>query len=242
MADFAPGGKKFDSYTESYKEIINRSARLSGERYEYFAELRLRLMQRELASRTGREDGFSILDFGCGIGETALIFRGIFPQSRLTGVDESGESLAKAASLDLAETRFAAAEGNRLPLADEEFDAVYSNGTFHHIPWDRHVDIMGELRRTVKPGGYLFIFENNPRNPLMMQAMNANPFDAGLKAIPPDLLISDGTRAGLSPAGTRFYFFFPRILKVLRPLEKYLGKVPYGAQYYVLFEKQVTGS
>jgi len=227
----------FDSYTETYKEIINRSVRLSGERYEYFAELRMLLMQSELASRTGRNDGFSILDFGCGIGETARIMAAIFPGSEMTGVDESGESIATAISLCLPKATFLTAGETTLPIVNDKFDVVYSNGTFHHIKRERHADFMGELQRTMKHEGYLFIFENNPRNPLMMRAMKNNPFDTGLTAIPPSRLITIGRAAGLCHVRTRYYFFFPRVLKAIRPLEKLLGRVPFGAQYYVLFRK-----
>jgi ubiquinone/menaquinone biosynthesis C-methylase UbiE len=237
MSKTASGGPQFDSYTDTYKEIINRSARLSGEQYEYFAELRLKLMQRELAAATGRFDGFSLLDFGCGIGDTARIMSGIFPGSELTGIDESGESIARAASLGLPNTTFITAGEDLLPLADEAFDAAYSNGTFHHIPWDRQISLLKELSRAMKQQGLLFIFENNPLNPLMMRAMRMNPFDAGLTAVPPARLIALGKEVGLSPVKTRYYFFFPRILKAMRPLEKLLGSVPFGAQYYVMFRK-----
>jgi SAM-dependent methyltransferase len=237
MNDNPTDGPRFDSYTETYKEIINRSSRLSGERYEYFAELRVKLMQGELASRTGRNDGFSILDFGCGIGETARIMSVLFPASEVTGIDESGESVARAVSLCLPKTAFFTIGEATLPFASERFDAVYSNGTFHHIRWERHAEVIGEILRSMKHGGYLFIFENNPRNPLMLRAMKNNPFDTGLAAIPPARLVEIGRKAGLCHVRTKYYFFFPRILKALRPLEKLLGRVPFGAQYYVLFRK-----
>ena len=231
----------FDSYAENYREIINRSARLSGERFEYFVAVRLELMRRELERRTGREDGFALLDFGCGIGETEKIMTGIFPRSTLTGIDESIESIARAMALSLVRTRFFVARGLPLPLADLEFDAVYSNGTFHHIAAEGRPDMFRELWRVVKPGGHLFVFENNPRNPFMMRAMRTNPFDAGLAAIAPSQLDSVGRLTGWSPLVTRYYFFFPRVLRALRPLEKALGNVPWGAQYYTIFRKPLAG-
>jgi SAM-dependent methyltransferase len=228
---------RFDSYTETYRGVINVSVKLSGEQYEHFAGLRLELMQKELAVRTGRRDGFSILDFGCGIGETAKIMRARFPASSITGVDESGESIAQAVALGLPNTTFIMSEENGIPLAAERFDVVYSNGTFHHIDGERQADFLAELQRTATDAGYIFIFENNPRNPLTVHAMSINPFDAGLKAVYPSRLISLGARVGLHHVKTSYYFFFPRILKIMRPLERFMGRVPFGAQYFVLFKK-----
>ena len=39
--------------------------------------------------------------------------------------------------------------------------------------------------------------------------------------------------AGLSRRKTVYRLFFPRFLAKLRPLERYLTKVPMGAQYFV---------
>lgn len=228
---------KFDPFTETYKDIINKSARLSGENYEYFARLRLELMQKELISRTGENDRFSILDFGCGIGETTRIMREMFPNSTITGYDESGESIAKALTLCLPQTTFVKAVKKGIPAKDEQYNVIYSNGTFHHIDWKDHRHFLKELARVVTLGGYVFIFENNPRNPLMMHAMKKNPFDAGLKAIPPSHLVALGKAVGLSYVKTDYYFFFPRILKLFRLLEKFLRGIPLGAQYYTLFKK-----
>jgi SAM-dependent methyltransferase len=228
---------RFDEYAENYKEIVSKATKLSGECYEYFAELRLSLMRQELAARTGRADGFSLHDFGCGGGDTAKIMPTIFPESIITGTDESGESIAKATALNLPNATFVKIENTGLPVADNTFDATYSNGTFHHIDWNLHETFMDEIRRATKPGGHRVICENNPRNPFMLHAMKVNPFDDGLKAVPPARLIRAGKVAGLNYLGVRYYFFFPNILKFMRPLESFLGNIPFGAQYYVLFNK-----
>ena len=47
------------------------------------------------------------------------------------------------------------------------------------------------------------------------------------------LLESCGLRAGAS----RYYFFFPRFLAALRPLERWLGWVPFGGQFFVVGER-----
>lgn len=229
----------FDAYNQNYKDVINNSARLSGEKYEYFAELRLTLLRHEMLVQTGRTDRYAILDFGCGCGDTVKIMNSVFPESSFTGVDESVDSIATAIGLSLPGTTFLTVEKTIIPVRDNSMDITYSNGTFHHIAWGDHPNVFLEITRVTKPGGFVFICENNPLNPFMMHAMRITPFDKGLKAISPARLIKFGEEAGLDFLGTGYYFFFPRILKFMRPLESFIRCVPFGAQYYVLFRKAV---
>jgi hypothetical protein len=40
--------------------------------------------------------------------------------------------------------------------------------------------------------------------------------------------------AGFGVVGTDFLFYFPRALRVLRPLERVMSSLPLGGQYLVL--------
>jgi hypothetical protein len=79
----------------------------------------------------------------------------------------------------------------------------------------------------------MFIFENNPFNPLTVWNMHNNPFDKGTKMLFPRYLrrLLDG--AGLRAQSPKFYVFFPKQLKGLRWSEPYIRWLPLGAQYYV---------
>src|SRR5437762_2262635 len=78
------------------------------------------------------------------------------------------------------------------------------------------------------PGAPLFIFEHNPYNPLTVRVVRRIPFDEGVKLLRPygaaELLRAAQFRVGRP----RFYFFFPRILRCLRPIEAYLDWMPLG--------------
>src|ERR1019366_5360080 len=174
---------EYDQYVQDYKEIIDRGAALTGETFEYFIELRVDLMARELSARGGSPS--RILDFGCGIGATEKVLRDRFPAASIHGVDASAESIKAAESRGLQGVTFHFSESARLPFADGAFDLVYSNGTFHHIDHGKHAAVFAELRRVLAPGGHLFVFENNPLNPLMVRGMRQNPFDAGTKMLFP---------------------------------------------------------
>lgn len=92
------------------------------------------------------QPGERILDLGCGDGE--LTKRIAQTGATVTGVDASAEMLEAARALGIA-----AEEGNaeRLPFAQESFEAVFSNAALH---WVLDQDaMMAEARRVLKPGG-----------------------------------------------------------------------------------------
>jgi SAM-dependent methyltransferase len=224
---------EFDQYAQSYRDIINRhSVAITGEDFEYFIGLRVGLMLDDV-QRRGEPEPRSVLDFGCGIGATEMVMRSRMPGARLDGVDPSPESIKTAAGQQVPNARFQVCAGIPLPFEDGSFDVVYSNGTFHHIDHAEHPAIFRELARVLRPGGHAFIFENNPFNPLSVYLMRSSPMDAGTKMLFPHYLAGLQRRAGLRVNATRFYVFLPKQLKALRWTEKYLKRLPLGAQYYV---------
>jgi SAM-dependent methyltransferase len=221
---------EFDQYASDYKAIIDRNAAVTGETFEYFIELRVGLLAGAIARvATPRR----ILDFGCGIGATEKVLRERFPAAIIDGVDASAESIKAAEATGLRDVTFHFSESDRLPFGDASFDLVYSNGTFHHIDHGKHAAVFAELRRVLRPGGHLFVFENNPLNPLMVRGMRNNPFDAGTKMLFPWYLRRVVRGAGLFARAPKYYVFYPKQLKALRWSERYLRSVPVGAQYYV---------
>jgi SAM-dependent methyltransferase len=227
---------QFDQYVQTYKDIINRGSAITGESFEYFIGVRLDLVLGDW-QRAGRPSPGAILDFGCGIGATAPLMRERFPGASIVGVDESPASIRAAESLGVPGASFLVAPGVPLPLASESFDIVYSNGTFHHIDHAAHAAIFRELTRVLRPGGRLYVFENNPLNPVMVREMRLNPFDQDAKMLFPWYLQRQVREGGLRAASPRYYAFYPKQLKSLRWSEKYLRALPAGAQYYVRGEK-----
>lgn len=218
----------FDQYAGDYREIINRVSRLSGETYESIISLRMAVLQEELGTAPPPA---AVLDFGCGTGVTERFLGERFPHSHITGIDASAESIRLATELGLPRTTFMYCDRPQLPCPDRSFDLIYTNGTMHHIPAGQRGAVLAELARLLTPGGSLCIFENNPRNPLTVRSMRQNPFDAGLEAVSAEELLQLSAAAGLEPAGVRYYFFFPRLLRCLRRFEPLLKRVPLGAQY-----------
>ncbi len=97
----------------------------------------------------------SILDFGCGCGRVVRRWQGL--PGHVTGTDLSSEAI------DWSRTNlpFAGFEVNGLepPLLfeSESFDLVYALSVFTHLTVDVQLRWLEELRRVLRPGGYLLV-------------------------------------------------------------------------------------
>ena len=229
----------FDTYVEDYRDIINRVSSISGEQYEYFIQLRLSLLRERILDKAVQFSSMRILDFGCGTGATEIYLKSVFPGALVYGLDSSAESIRAAREMSLTDVNFILSEGLQLPFSDGFFDLIYSNGTYHHIDPVCHSALLQEMFRVCRKGGDLFIFENNPRNPLMMRAMKKNPFDDDATVVYPVQLRTIAANAGFDCREISYYFFFPRIVSALRCMEKWLRKVPLGAQYFLWATKEI---
>lgn len=223
----------FDSYAKEYREIVNRVSRISGENYEFFIRFRISRMKRKLITAGVFQEIRRVLDLGCGIGAAEKILEDEFPGAVIAGVDSSCESVAEAGRQVLSRTQFFLSSAEALPVKDKGIDLVYSNGLFHHIPPQQRVMVLRELSRVVRPGGQIFIFENNPANPLMMRAMKDNPFDINARAVAPRELSGLAECHGFKLLQIAYYFFFPRCLRIFRRSEHLLEWLPFGAQYFI---------
>jgi SAM-dependent methyltransferase len=227
----------FDQYADHYSKVIAEGARVSGETYEYMVGLRSKLFNTITANELKQIEAPAILDFGCGTGYTIERLQRFFPGAEFFGFDTSGESISLAESRNIPGACFTYGEKYPLPYEDNSFHAIFSNGTFHHIVQRERVSWMKELVRVLKKGGVLVIFENNPLNPLMMQAMRRTPFDRDAEPVQSGNLAMIMKSAGLVPYAPHYYFFFPRVLKWLRCVEPFLRLLPFGAQYFIKAQK-----
>jgi len=223
----------FDDFVSDYETIINRHAAFAGGSFEHFIGVRLSLVAELTRDQLPPDAPLQIVDFGCGIGATEQQLAGRYPRAMITGLDISTGSIAAARRRALPNVVFQTiAPDGPMPLADNSVDLLYSNGTFHHIAAGEHLRILGDMHRCLKPGGHVFIFENNPLNPVMRFAMKRNPFDADARLIFPRRMKKNLRAAGLTVMAQGFYCFYLKPFTFMRWSEKYLRWLPLGAQYY----------
>ena len=228
----------FDAYANDYREVVNKTITSSGEEYEYFVELRVNLMFDRLNRYVPDFNPNPLLDYGCGTGATEASIKKRFPDGLIWGIDESIESIRVAESRGVYGTFYnVVMPDGSIPLADKSVGLIYMNGTVHHVAPEKRLDVISEVQRVLKPGGYLFVFENNPYNPLTRRAMSLNPFDKGCSIVSKKEVEELGRAAGLRVVESWYYFFFPNFLKALRPHDDKLRFLPFGGQYCVWFQR-----
>src|SRR5919197_3552372 len=113
--------------------------------------------------------GERVLDLGSGAGTDSLVAaQMVGERGRVTGVDMTPAMLAKAraaaAEMGISNVEFVEGEAERLPLPDEGFDVVISNGVIDLIP-DKDA-VFAELHRVLVPGGRIQIAGVTIQNPV----------------------------------------------------------------------------
>ena len=223
---------EFDRVAREYQSLHAASLGASGEQPAYFARYKIRDLQAIAGLSSSHGAGLSILDFGAGVGGCTGPLMAQWGQARIVGLDVS------MASLTIGRARFPDSDwvcfdGHELPLASASFDAAIAACVFHHIDAAEHIGLLTEIRRVLKPGAGLMVYEHNPWNPLTRRAVDACAFDANAQLISLPEMRSRFRRAGFRSLDCRYRVFFPRALAWLRGLEPALCGVPMGAQYFV---------
>jgi SAM-dependent methyltransferase len=225
---------EFDKSARAYEALFTPWLKIAGASREYFARSRLNwlsclLHEQEIAPRR-------VMDFGCGTGISLSLLADILEAEQVIGLDTSEESLAVARESVGSRSVQLATPAKYLPQQD--LDLVFCNGVFHHIPVAERPAAVDYVYRCLRPGGMFALWENNPWNPFHSFAMKHSKIDENAIPLPPSeshqLVGSERFRV----IRTDYLFFFPGYFSWLHPLEKWLIKVPLGAQYQVLARKE----
>ena len=235
-------GAEFDRHAADYDGGLDHPIkRLLGDSADQFIAVKARwLLRREPGLRAG---GVSLLDYGCGAGDLMRVLAGLGGRASFTGCDVSTGMLAEAAARWPATLGPAPAlapqAGARTPFADRQFDVATISAVLHHVPVPERPAVYAELGRVLRPGGRLYVFEHNPRNPLVRHVIARTPIDEN--AI---LLDAGEVEDGLLGSGryeveTDYLMFMPPGLGWLRFVDRALAWLPLGAQYAVAARKPV---
>jgi SAM-dependent methyltransferase len=224
---------EFDRTAREYERLFERWLRITGASREHFARSRLNwlarlLREREIAPRR-------VMDFGCGTGMSLGLLAEILQAEQVIGLDTSEESLAVARESAGSRSVELATPAKYLP--QQNLDLVFCNGVFHHIPVAERVTVVNYIHRCLRPGGIFALWENNPWNPVHAFAMKHSEIDKNAIPLPPPesrrLIASERFQV----IRTDYLFFLPGPFRWIRSLEKWLIKVPLGAQYQVFARK-----
>ncbi len=222
---------RFDSYTDSYEAAVEQSIGFSGQKVSYFGRRKAVQLLDVCRRYVGSPEKLSVLDVGCGIGITDEHLVGQVRE--LHGVDVSAEAVERAAARN-PEARYGVCSEHSLPFDSGSFDVAFAVCVIHHLSPEKRVNFACEMRRVVRPGGVVVLFEHNPLNPLTRFAVSRCEFDDDAillgRHAAGELLKS----AALRPVERRYVVFFTRGEARVRAVERLLRAVPLGAQYYVV--------
>ena len=105
----------------------------------------------DLASRIAVERPGSVIDLGCGPGNSTRVLRQRWPEAQVIGLDSSSEMIDAAREDEPLEEWILSGIEEWVPSA--AFDVVFSNAALQWLP-DHH-DLVERLFRAVAPGGAL---------------------------------------------------------------------------------------
>ncbi|HRT06037.1 MAG TPA: class I SAM-dependent methyltransferase [Kiritimatiellia bacterium] len=215
----------------SYDEDLARGLDWSGESRDFFARGRLAVVA-DHWRRHREEPPVRILDYGCAAGETTALLADRWPTAQVVGVDTSASLIAEARRRVVPD-RCSFLSMNDVP-ADRSYDLIYCNGVFHHVVPGERAGVLEWIRSRLAPNGYFALWENNGWNPGVRWIMSRVAFDRDAVLLSPPGAIRMLRQAGFAVVSLEFHFVFPKWLGALRPIERFVRRFPFGAQYQVL--------
>ena len=164
-----------------------------------------------------------------GQGTTVYVLNG--PNLNLLGTREpevyGSATLADVSSGMLAEARrrwpaslgivprLAQQDGASTGFADGTFEVAVVSAVLHHVTPANRPTVYEELARVLKPGGRLYVFEHNPRNPLVRYVVSRTKIDENAILLDPNEVRDNlpvVLRQGLD---TQYLMFMPPRLSLL---------------------------
>lgn len=234
-AGSAPSTDDFDAFSARYDHLLDQAVAFSGGDSGYFSQYKVDcVVQREHGQPIR-----AMLDLGCGVGNATALFAQAWPDARFEGIDVSEQSIVvalhRSSTSEIPRANFQVYDGERLPFASDTLDLVFIAVVLHHVPVATRTRLLTEVRRVLRPGGRLYIFEHNPYNPITRKVVRECPFDENAILLRPGECRELVRSLHFEQVRVHFRLFIPPKpwLRALLPLERWLEWLPLGGQYYV---------
>lgn len=218
--------ESFDKFSNNYKEVIDSTLRLFRETSDYFAYYKAQFAQKLL----GKNFSGRILDYGCGVGLVSDCFTKVFPDATVDGFDVSALSIDQVPSELLKRGRYVSDPA----MLEPGYKAIILANVCHHASREARKDIFARIRHLLADDGIFLIFEHNPLNPLTQWVVRHSILDRGVSLLRCRELSREVTEKGLVVSQHQYIVFFPSWIPFARPFEKFLKRIPFGAQYVII--------
>jgi ubiquinone/menaquinone biosynthesis C-methylase UbiE len=222
------GGKWDPTEGSTYDSIVSDPIKsLIAPRSEFFAEVKLDVMNRLVRSFfPGRPRAqLSVVDVGCG---TGAMMRKMAPGfGEVLGCDPALAMVRRCGG-----SAHHMTEAMSIPFESDRFDVAVCACVYHHIEPSDRLQHLQEIRRVLRPGGVVMIFEHNPINPVTRLIVNRCPIDATANLLSGEQARALATRAGFSKVSNSYYLFMPQFLyRLAGRLESLLSLTRMGGQF-----------
>jgi SAM-dependent methyltransferase len=239
MADFAQ--VEFDAHAAGYDGGMGNTLKaLAGDGADDFVAVKVRWLLRRWPD-LGVNANLSILDYGCGVGTLSRLLREAGVPGRLTGTDVSSGMLREAARIwppSSPPPLFQLQNGAATGLPSGSFDLIVISAVLHHVPVKQRPGVYAELRRILRHGGRLLVFEHNPWNPVTRFVVARTPIDRDAILLPPPEVTASLRSGEWRNIRTRHLMFLPPRLGILATAaERLFSWLPMGGQYAVTARK-----
>jgi ubiquinone/menaquinone biosynthesis C-methylase UbiE len=185
------------------------------------------------------DENCKLLDYGCGTGEMLKWLKLFGFPGELHGADISQAMLAEAENRWNASPKplFSYIGETKTDFVDNSFSCIVATCVFHHIDPDKRDAVLREVKRILKPGGILAVFEHNPFNPMTRLIVKRAVIDKNAILLYPKETKNRFSKALFGNNILEYIMFFPPNLRIFHEFEKYLTWLPFGAQYVVVGRK-----
>jgi len=229
-----PASPEFDRHAPNYnagfddplKHAIGADARA-------FLRPKLELLRRAVARRNSDPTvPLRYLDYGCGSGDFLALVREAGLPWQSEGCEISPGMLAEARRRwpDLSPgVPLWTIEPGSFP--QDRYDVITAICVFHHIPPAEWPDTLARLRRALRPGGLLCLFEHNSWNPVTRWMVSRTRIDSDAILLSPRTSRQLLQSAGFSSVEVTHFLFVPPRWPAAARGEVLLGWLPLGGQY-----------
>jgi len=215
----------FDRYASNYDQLLAKETSFFSSNDQYFASYKVDLMRKQIHEPTK-----FILEYGCGTGSNIRYLKHAFEESIIFGSDISAASLEVARIDNEGVEFFNEAESPEINIL---FDLIFVAGVFHHIPVAERLGVAKSLYKRLSPGGTIFVFEHNPYNIVTRKIVSNCPYDEGAILLKPSEMSNILIEASFYVKESKYCLFMPPAFSGLVRMEKWLGWLPLGGQYWV---------
>jgi len=219
---------EFDKVAEDYNKLLQSQHKIFGN-VEYYSTYKVLILKKYIPNAN------RILEFGCGIGRNLPYLIEAYPQAQLYGYDISHKSL-QIAQENNPQVKFIY-EIRELENMVNFFDVIFVAGVYHHVPPDERDFVTLLIYKILQHHGKVIIFEHNPYNPITRKLVRECEFDKDAILLTRNELIKLFLERQFKLVKSDYTLFLPPILGFLNFIEKFMGFLPLGGQYYGLFTR-----